>query len=559
MTVYEDELDLYPYILTLLKSWKLIFAIALLAGIGALVFSLLQPRIYSATATIIGTYQRPVLTLSQDFSTVSSDANVDKKHDAFLSIANSDAIAQTVFEQYTEELPSDMRLKDFKEQIEITDDGDAILITASFEDPALSAEIANTWANETVLAINTIYSGSQPLAPIQAQIIEAKTNYVAAQGALETFIEDNQIAGLERSIAESQQVLDNLQSIKLEIVDKYLNTQVGLITQQADQYFNTLSEHSKVVFSSQVDEQLKLFSYYAARKTNLETLLVQAEALKEQLSGGNSSVAGSTADALALFLFRAQTFGFNSNASTMNTVTTASESNTVSDPLTGSNLTLENNLSLADNLPIDVTLGELAALQDTSTNYVSDINTVIGQIESELVKTDDKLQELSRFLVSGGDYQYFESPDSENPLFVAGMESLNKLVEMDLPATLIPDDTGTALDNQMAESSAELQTLQAQLESETSAQRQLTNERDLAERAYQALLVKETEITAGSQSSSEVALASSAIVPTTPDSRGTIVNTVLAAVVGGMLAVAWVFVSSWWQSQSENRSGAETA
>ena len=42
MTVYEDEFDLYPYVLTLLKNWKLIVFLGVLAGAAALIFSLLQ-------------------------------------------------------------------------------------------------------------------------------------------------------------------------------------------------------------------------------------------------------------------------------------------------------------------------------------------------------------------------------------------------------------------------------------------------------------------------------------------------------------------------------------
>jgi uncharacterized protein involved in exopolysaccharide biosynthesis len=121
---------------------------------------------------------------------------------------------------------------------------------------------------------------------------------------------------------------------------------------------------------------------------------------------------------------------------------------------------------------------------------------------------------------------------------------------MDLPASLVPDYSGSPLQNQIEETSAAIQSLQAQLEREKSTQGDLTNERDLAEKAYQALQVQETEIKAGSQSSNEVALASEAVENTTSDPRGTVTNTLLAGIVGGMLAVIWVFISTWWKNQS---------
>lgn len=516
MTIYEDEFDLYPYVLTLKKNWKLIIFLAMIAGAAALVFSLLQPRTYSSTSTIIGTYRRPVLTLSDEFSTITNNGDARNKQQAFLTISNSDEIALVVYEMFSDQLPDDMLLEDFKNQVEISDQGDAILVTASFENPALSAEIANVWADETIKAINIAYGDSLPLAPIQTQIIEARDTYLLAQADLEKFIEENQIITLERNISEAQQVLDILQVALLGIINTHLSSQVDLVSQQADQYFKTLSDQTQIVFSSQVEEQFRLLSFFSTRRTDLEELLVQAEALKEQLGSGNRSISGDSGDALALFLMRTQAFGIET----------------------------ETNL--------DITLTEFTNLQDSEINYVADINSIIEQIEVELDKTDASLQELSILMASGSEYQYFESPDADNPLFQAGLQSLNSLMDLNLPSSLTPDYSGSALETQIVELTSGIQTLQAELEGELARQREMENERDLAEQAYQALLVKETEIKAGSQTSNEVALAGSAVVPTKPDSRGTITNTVLAGIVGGMLAVVWVFVSTWWKAQSEN-------
>ena len=153
MANYKDDLNLYPIIQTLLKNWKFIVFSVLLASGSALVFSLLQTRTYSATSTIVGTYRRPILTLSEEFSTVTNNGDAKNKNKAFLTIANSDAIALKVFEMFSEQLPDDMLLDNFQKRVQIADEGDAIVITASFESPVLSAEVANAWADETVSAI----------------------------------------------------------------------------------------------------------------------------------------------------------------------------------------------------------------------------------------------------------------------------------------------------------------------------------------------------------------------------------------------------------------------
>ncbi len=548
MTVYEDEFDLYPYVHSLLKNWKLIIFLAAVAASAALVFSLLQPRTYSATSTIVVTYSRPVLTLSEEFSTVSNNVDARNKSQAFLTIAKSDVIASIVFAEFSEQLPQDMDLVEFKEQVEVSDQGDAILIAASFEDPALSAEIANAWAAETVNAINAAYGETQPLAVLQTQIEVAEDEYHTAQAALEIFIQENQIAALERRAQESQKVLDILQSAQVGIIDLHLRSQVDIINQQAEQYLETLSEHTQVVFSKQVEEQLQLFSYYASRRTQLEFLQVQADALKGQLSSGNSSIPGDAGDALALFLSRVQAFGMVRVPNMDMIFTDANDFQEVS-------VTYIADYSSDSDLNLDIALADIAGLQDTPANYIADINQIIEQINVELEKTDAELQELSTLLASGGNYQYFETPDNANPLFQAGMDSLESLMMLDLPTSVTPDYTGTPLFNQIEEPSSEIQQIKGQLANEQAKQRALISERNLAETAYQALLERETEIKTVSQVSNEVALAGAAVTPTRPDARGTVTNTLLAGIVGGMLAVVWVFVSEWWKNaQVEDRA-----
>ena len=264
--------------------------------------------------------------------------------------------------------------------------------------------------------------------------------------------------------------------------------------------------------------QLALLAYYASHKTELEKLKMQAEALHAQLGEGNQSAAGNGGDALAVFLARAQAF----------------------------------NIKTPPSLQLSVT--DINALQSNPAGYASDMETIIQQIEAEIEKTDNEMQSLSETLAAGGDYQYYDSLEAENPLYQAGLDSLNQITNLELAS--IPEESlnGTPLAQQIEQVSTEIQSLQAQLEQEQATQRQLTSERDLAEKAYQALRVKETEIRTGAQTSNEVVLASKAVPPLVPDSRGTLTNTLLAGMVGGTLAVVWVFASEWWESRTEEET-----
>jgi uncharacterized protein involved in exopolysaccharide biosynthesis len=82
----------------------------------------------------------------------------------------------------------------------------------------------------------------------------------------------------------------------------------------------------------------------------------------------------------------------------------------------------------------------------------------------------------------------------------------------------------------------------------------LTNERDIARQAYQALREKETELKSASQTSDTVTLASQAVTPQKPASRGILLNTLAAGGIGLFLGISYVFATEWWQDNSKEIS-----
>jgi uncharacterized protein involved in exopolysaccharide biosynthesis len=97
------------------------------------------------------------------------------------------------------------------------------------------------------------------------------------------------------------------------------------------------------------------------------------------------------------------------------------------------------------------------------------------------------------------------------------------------------------------EAATNIRNLTQQLESEQARQRELTNDRDLAWKAYQTLLQKETEIKSAPQTSNEVIMAGLAIPPERPVSRGTLRNTLVGGVLGVLLGVIWILGVEWWR------------
>ncbi|MBU0510925.1 MAG: hypothetical protein KJ638_04390 [Chloroflexi bacterium] len=268
MTIYEDEIDLRPYVLTILEHWWQIALVAGVLALAALGSSLLQPRMYEAAATIIVTRSQLILSLADQFPTV-TDTTDARRMDAFLVIAKSDSIDQATMDTLRDVLPSEYdNIEDIKESVDITNKGDAIIVIATSKDPNLAVDIANVWAQETTQAINLAYSGAQPLEEIRAQIESTETSYKSAQAALENFIQNNQIIVLETKIEEAKTILDDLST-----------------------------------------DRTWLMSYYTQRSQEMETLIIQLGTLEQQLESGTRSAAGDLGDALAVLTARSAALG----------------------------------------------------------------------------------------------------------------------------------------------------------------------------------------------------------------------------------------------------------
>ncbi len=80
---------------------------------------------------------------------------------------------------------------------------------------------------------------------------------------------------------------------------------------------------------------------------------------------------------------------------------------------------------------------------------------------------------------------------------------------------------------------------------------QLTQERDLARQAYTALSsqLEASRITVA-QEERPARIGAQAVEPIDPSSPNALLNTALAVVIGGMLAVGGVLFKDWWSKES---------
>jgi uncharacterized protein involved in exopolysaccharide biosynthesis len=453
MALHEDEIDLRPYILALIRNWWRIALVAILLASLALAFSMLQAGEYVATATVLLTRSQASLKLAEQFPTIQENIyDSSSRMNALLTIAQSDAIALATLNSVGDRLPADKReLEEIKDRVEVTDKGDSILVSAVAETPELAAEIANTWARQAILAVNQAYSGDQPLAEIESQLSSANQDYIDAQSSLESFIRDNQTTLLGKKIDEANNLL-----------------------------------------SEAVNDRAWQISYYYSRKQSMQDLKVKAEALKQQLSSRNKSSAGGIGDAIALLNLHSNAFGIGETSNARALWLGQTSDNVIPDN--------------SPRMTYDLQLTELASLNDSPSSYAGDLDRIIKQADAEISNAEQALNSLNRNLLQG---------------------EASGIIEA---------------------AAARIQELETRLENEQARQRELTSDRDLAWEAYQALVQKVTEIKNSSQTTNQVTLASLAVPPQKPASRGILRNTLVAGMLGGFLALFWVAGSLWWKS-----------
>jgi uncharacterized protein involved in exopolysaccharide biosynthesis len=362
MTIYEDEIDLRPYIEAILNSWWKILILALVFAIIVFGITLLQPRSYQATATILVPRSQLQLSLADQFRTIVDAGDTRSRRDAYLTIAQSDAIAVQTYQALEDQIPEEATVADLQASVEITNEGDAILIAATAPTPQLAADIANEWAKQTVQAINLAYSGQQPLEEIQSQIISASTNYQDAQTELEEFIATNSITELETAIQLAEAGLDS-----------YLQDKAW----QANYRYQ---------------QRQQLLGFYD-----------QTSLVKNQVENGNASNAGNFGDALAV----------------MNTrIFPAYNVIGIDNIVEGSGYKFSN---ISDGIGIQLT--DATVLLDTSSNYVQDIDSTLEITEQAIQGIEQDLEDLATSSYLGSENAY-TSLASEIQALEAQLENL---------------------------------------------------------------------------------------------------------------------------------------
>lgn len=163
-------------------------------------------------------------------------------------------------------------------------------------------------------------------------------------------------------------------------------------------------------------------------------------------------------------------------------------------------------LGLTTQLTFDMQLNELTNLADSAPDFAADLEALIGQLEHEEALAGEKLDQL------------------------------------------IGEITAEEGFDQIASLAARLQEYRARLEQQQGEERELTGQRHTTWAAYQALLQKATEIKNAAQTYSQVTIASEAILPSRPVSKGLLRNAGVAGLLGVTIGILAVIARQWWRT-----------
>jgi len=222
----EDEIDLREYIDVLIRHWKAIVALTVVAALFAGVVSFLLPPTHEATALVAAVQPKYQMRFDPKFETLN---NIQLPMKAYPALATSDDVLVKVIADLGDVLEEeDREIHAFSGMVEATNSADPSLIAlkVSSRDPVKATRIANTWADVVIQEINNLYGQTDEEAQFfEEQVTTAETNLKSAEDALIAYQATNQTNILNTRIAAMQSSLrayyDAAQAVQLVTQDAH--------------------------------------------------------------------------------------------------------------------------------------------------------------------------------------------------------------------------------------------------------------------------------------------------------------------------------------------------
>lgn len=284
--MYEEEIDLRVYLDMLLRRRRLILVVGIIAAVTAFVVSSLMPPTYEAQAALSVAPRRSNITLTGNFVLSEEEqSQLDaKRHESALThIAQSLELAEAVATARPELLEEEMPLDALLNSMEVTTEGDLLVLTASAHDPQCAAELANIWLEAMLEKINAVY-GFDPatVTEIEGQKDISWGEYQKAQNALEIFLAESKTSELK--------------------------SRIQVIQSSLQKYEEALAQVAAAPYTEQLSAQRKRLADLHTQDNAIEQQLMDARSLREHLASGERTE-GSWGTELAFINLQARAYG----------------------------------------------------------------------------------------------------------------------------------------------------------------------------------------------------------------------------------------------------------
>lgn len=205
----DDEKEIRDYVRVIVRHWKIVVAIVVIAVIAAVISGFISQPVYKAKSSVLVLDKRAEIIFEPRYRTSTLVEDKELKQ-ALIALVKSSSVAASAIDRLGDTLKqAERNVIRIQNKVSVNVEGDLIEISAKSSNPGKAAEIANAWAEAYIDYINGMYSGTlQSPEDLRAQAEEAKKNYQEKQRVWESFVSNNRVDELKQLIGEKRLLVD---------------------------------------------------------------------------------------------------------------------------------------------------------------------------------------------------------------------------------------------------------------------------------------------------------------------------------------------------------------
>lgn len=223
----DQEIDLRPYMIAVLRRWRLIISITLIFVLIGLAAAVMIGNPPGASANVLISPSSSQITLDPRFQTTNSSqaTNPVTQRQALIDLARDQSIAQSVLASMSQADSSsgDQAAQALLRRVSVSASSDLLRITVQDQDPDRALALAKAWGQSFESMVADIYGRSPALlSQIDRDLADARQRYDAAQKELETFVSDGQLDQAQSEVAQISDLLDGSLQAQQLLYTEYL-------------------------------------------------------------------------------------------------------------------------------------------------------------------------------------------------------------------------------------------------------------------------------------------------------------------------------------------------